>query len=289
MRRYDAVINQLLEFAETHSDVRAVMLNGSRVNANVVQDIMQDYDVVFFIKQFQQMRYRQNRDWIHQFGKLVIYQQNASDDGSYIFLLQFQDGVRIDLRFCDIQTIEKVVGEDTLSKILMDKDNLIEHFPQPSDQKYWVKMPAEKEWNALLNELWWIQTYVAKGLWRKELPYAKYMYDVILMNAIRQLLSWQIGFGHQWQINVGKCGKFFARLLPDDVYERFIRLYASGDYAEIWDKLFEAGKLIRDIGRELGENLGYKYPLKDDRNVTDFIERIRLTPRDAGHIVANNS
>lgn len=280
MREYNEVMNLILEVANSDDDVRVVMMNGSRVNSNVTPDIMQDYDIVFFLRNFNKLNYKNNREWIHQFGELVILQQNDFDDGSYVFLMQFKDGVRIDLRFCDINTVKEVVQEDTLSMILLDKESCVYDLPLPSDKGYWVKRPSIEEWDKLLNEAWWIQTYIAKGIWRDELPLVKYMYDVILIEVMRRLLSWHIGEQTEFRANVGKCGKFFKQLLDVELYRRFTGLYCKTDYEDIWERLFEAGVMIREIGIELGKRLGYNYPYEDDKNVTEYIQRIRNTPKD---------
>lgn len=280
MRSEEQVFKQILDFAREEERVRAVMLNGSRLNPNAPVDIMQDYDLVFFITDSKNDSYKKERDWIKQFGDLVMLQQNDFKDG-YIFLMQFKDGVRIDLRFSDIKNIEETVQEDSLTEILLDKDNLVGEVPLPDDSSNYVKKPTEKEFDKLLNNSWWIQTYVAKGIWRDELPYAKYMYDVILIDCIRKLLSWQIGLEYDWQVNVGKCGKWLKCYLPEELYNEFVDLYPSTDYQEIWQSLFRAGKLIHRIGVKLAEELAYNYPLQDDNNVTEYLQRIRNLPGDA--------
>ncbi|MBU3153612.1 aminoglycoside 6-adenylyltransferase [Clostridium estertheticum] len=281
MRSEEEVLKQILEFASNEEKVRAVILNGSRLNINVPKDIMQDYDVVFFIKGTEDISYKTNQSWIKQFGNLVILQQNNFDDGSYIFLMQFKDGLRIDLCFKAIEKIRVVVGEDSLSKILLDKDNLTDKIPEPNDSRYFVRKPTEKEWDSLINNLWWIQTYVAKGIWRDELPYVKYMYDVIFMDGIRKLLSWHIGSQYDWQVNVGKCGKWFNRFMKKDLYDEFISIYSGIDYYDIWIKLFKAEELIRTIGMELSNMLGYKYPMEYDINVSEFIRKIKALQNEA--------
>jgi len=276
MRGYKEVMNQVLEFARDDDTIRVVMLNGSRVNINAPVDIMQDYDIVFFVSGIENISYKLNRSWINQFGELVILQQNDFEDDSYIFLMQFKDGVRIDLRFCDIKRVNTIVKEDTLSKILMDKDNIVDQLSLPNDKIYLVKKPTEEEWDKLLNNMWWIQTYIAKGIWRDELPYVKYMYDVILIDGVRRLLSWYIGMQHEWNINVGKCGKWYKRLLENDLYSRYVSLYSSVEYEDVWNKLFKTGEFIRELGIELSTKLGYKYPMNDDTNVTEYITKIRM-------------
>jgi aminoglycoside 6-adenylyltransferase len=45
-------------------------------------------------------------------------------------------------------------------------------------ETYYIGRPSQKEFDTADNDFWWCSTNVAKGLWRKELPYAKYMLDV---------------------------------------------------------------------------------------------------------------
>lgn len=281
MRKENQVFKQILDFAKGDDRVRAVMLNGSRLNSNAPKDIMQDYDIVFFITDIEDLYFKKDSRWINQFGELVIMQQNDFEDGSYIFLMQFKDGLRIDLSFRDIKKIREIAKEDTLSKILLDKDNIGLELPMPNDSCHYVKKPTEKEFDELLNELWWIQTYVAKAIWRDELPLAKYMFDVVLIDCIRELLSWYIGEMHNWNVNVGNHGKWFKHYLSEELYNEFVLLYPTIEYEEIWESLFNIGKFIRKIGKRLAESLEYLYPLEDDVNVTEYIGRIKKLPADA--------
>jgi aminoglycoside 6-adenylyltransferase len=280
MRRKEEVLQQILNFVKSEDRVRAAVMNGSRVNTNAPRDIMQDYDVALYVTNVDDMHYKLNREWIEQFGELVILQQNDFDEG-YIFLMQFRDGVRIDLGFNDINQMNRLIREDTLSRVILDKDNLVGEIPSANDSMHHVKRPDKGEFDALVNEAWWIQTYVAKGIWRDELPYVKYMYDVILMDCVRQLLMWKIGLEHDWSINPGKMGKWFKRYLAEETYNEFSSLFPGSDYNEIWDCLFMTGVLIRKIGTELAQDLGYEYPMQDDINVTEFLGRIKRLPSGA--------
>jgi aminoglycoside 6-adenylyltransferase len=278
MRKEYEVMKEILDFAQEEHKVRVVMLNGSRLNFNAPKDIMQDYDVVFFVQNIKDTSYKTNREWINRFGELVILQQNDLEDEAYIFLMQFKDGVRIDLSFRDISIIEEAVKWDTLSKIILDKDDLKLELPDADDSAHYVRMPDNKEFDSVLNECWWIQTYVAKGIWRNELPLAKYMFDVILIENVKKLLSWHIGIQHDWNINVGKCGKWFKRLLPEEIYNGFVEVYPTSDYENMWQSLFKAGRFIRAIGTEVADELKYSYPMREDINVTEFLKRIKELP-----------
>jgi len=273
MRNEEQVLQQLLDFANAEDRVRAVMLNGSRLNDKAPKDIWQDYDIVFFVKDIDSADYITNQNWIKQFGELVIKQVNEFERG-FIVMMQFKDGVRIDLNFHDIKDIEMVAKQDSLSKILLDKDNLAPVLPPPDDSVYHTRKPTEQEFTELLNECWWIMPYIAKGILRDELPYVKYMFDVVLMGCIRKLLCWYIGSEHNWKINPGNCEKWFKRYLTRDIYKEFISLFPSTNYDEIWKSLFQTAIVIRRIGQSLAEKLSYPYPLQDDENVTEYLNNM---------------
>jgi aminoglycoside 6-adenylyltransferase len=282
MRTENEVLAQLLDFANNDPKVRAVLLNGSRVNPNIKKDLFCDYDVVFSVTEPEY--YLHNQAWTERFGELVIMQQNevlVDGEDAYIFLMQFQDGVRIDLSFHPLDCIHKSVGLDSLTKVLLDKDQLI-GTPAPADESsHFVGRPTEKEFAKALNEAWWIQTYVAKGLWRDELPYVKHMFDVILIDCLVRLLTWYVGLEHNWQINTGKCGKRLKSYLPDNVYREFIKVYPGIDDDGIWEALFAYGKLVRKIGNEVAKGLGYTYPTQDDINVTKYLQKVMRLPKNA--------
>ncbi len=275
MRSENKVLNQLLGFAKEENQVRAVLWNGSRVNPNVKKDIFCDYDVVFSV--IEPGYFLRNQDWIRQFGDLIIMQQNdcmVGGTNAYIFLMQFTDGVRIDLSFHSIEVIAESVRRDSLTEVLLDKDNRIPLLDAPNESVYYVKKPSIQEFTKVVNEAWWIQTYVAKGIWRGELPLVKWMFDGILMDCLIKLLSWQVGLERNWQVNVGKCGRWLKKYLPPDIYEEFVTIYPGTDDEEIWQALAAYGKFVRKIGVKVAEGLGYIYPMQDDINVSGYLQEI---------------
>jgi aminoglycoside 6-adenylyltransferase len=281
MRSEKEVLDEVLNFAQTNEMVRAVLLNGSRVNPNVTKDIFCDYDVAFFVTNPDHFLIDQS--WIKHFGDLIIMQQNDwSEDGvtGYIFLMLFSDGVRIDLAFDPVEHIEKLLG-DSLTVVLLDKDKVIRQLPSPTDTTYLTKKPTQKEFDEVTNEFWWCSTNVAKGIWREELCYAKYMYEVIVRDCVIKMLSWYIGVNHNWSINSGLYGKWFKESLPVELWKSFEKTYAGVDYREMWDSLFEAGCLVREIGIEIADALGYDYPMEDDRRVTEYLRKVCSLPKDA--------
>ncbi|WP_372630112.1 aminoglycoside 6-adenylyltransferase [Cohnella sp.] len=275
MRQEEEVFGRLLAFAERDARVRVVLLNGSRVNPNVAKDELRDYDVIYGVTDF--ASFAEDQSWIAaEFGELMIMQHNqAEEDGEAweIFLMLFTDGVRIDLSFRRADTVAGI--EDSLTKVLLDKDGRMGEIPPPSERSYVTAKPDKREVEKAFNEIWWCSTNVAKGLVRGEIPYAKFMLDAVVRDAVVKLLSWHVGMNNGWTVNVGKAGRWLERFLPEELWTSYARTYADGDPERIWDALFETGRLTRAVGLAVADKLGCAYPLEEDRKVTEYMRQLR--------------
>jgi aminoglycoside 6-adenylyltransferase len=281
MRNSEQVIQQLLKFASQDERIRAVVMNGSRVNPNAPIDIFQDYDVVFF--NTNPRYYLEDQSWIRNFGELIILQQNDFFDHGqegFIFLMLFNDGVRIDLSFDPVAYLD-FITEDSLTRVLLDKDGRIPLLPPPSDSGYLPTPPPEKEFTYAINEIFWCSNNIAKGMWRDELPYVKYMHDTIVRDALLKLLDWYAAMSHGWKISAGKHGKWLEKYLPPDIWEAYVRTYAGPGVDDTWEAVFETCRLARRVGQELARELGYNYPLEDDQRMLKYLEHVRALPKNA--------
>jgi aminoglycoside 6-adenylyltransferase len=214
---------------------------------------------------------------------LIILQQNDFvDHGAegYIFLMLFTDGVRIDLSFDSLSNLA-YLQEDSLTAVLLDKDGRIAPLPPASDVGYHTSRPSQKEFVDAINEVFWCSTNVAKGIWRDELPYVKFMYDAIIREQLLKILAWYAAAQYDWGINTGKFGRWLRRYLPPEIWGAYGKTYTSADYQETWEALFEACRLTRRIGQELAQGLGYTYPLEDDQRTVDYLRRVRDLPKGA--------
>lgn len=276
MRDKNVMMELIKNFSMKNENIRLVVMNGSRVNPNAPKDKMQDYDFVCFVNNIEEKPFLNDREWIKGFGEIAMIQQNFFENDSYIFLMQFKDGVRIDLCFVDLSNYFESLEVDSLTKVIIDKDNLVDNNIKATEESYFVKKPNTEKIFKTFNNLWWIQLNIAKGLWRNETPYAKFMYDEIMVKQLRDITSWYIASNNSWEINVGKAGKWFYRFLDKDLYNEFLSLYTDSDINNIWDGLFKSQEYIRKIGSYLESKISYfSYPYQDDENVSELVLKIK--------------
>ncbi len=285
MRSDKEMLDLILNVARQDERVRAVIMNGSRVNPKAPKDFFQDYDVVYLVTEKES--FLADPGWIKVFGELMILQlpDDMSDpppEGktAYGYLMQFADGNRIDLSLFPAGKLDEL-EDDSLTLTLLDKDGILPNFAPPDDSGYLPKPPTTKKYFDCTNEFWWCSPYVAKGLWRHEIVYAKHMLDLYVREQLDKMLAWYIGMQTGYKKSPGKMGKYFEKFLEPELWELLLRTYSDAEYDHTWDALLAMGELFRRIAIPVAEQFGFVYPTGDDERVTAHLKHVRALPRDA--------
>jgi aminoglycoside 6-adenylyltransferase len=285
MRSESEILDLILNTARRDERVRAVIMNGSRVDPNAPKDFFQDYDVVYLVTEKES--FLADPSWIKIFGELMILQ--LPDDMTdlppggkdhYAYLMQFADGNRIDLSLYPVNKLG-FLEQDSLTLTLLDKDSILPQFPPPNDSGYLPTPPTAKAFFDCTNEFWWVSPYVAKGLWRRELPYAKEMLELYLREQLMKMLGWYLGVQTGFQKSPGKLGKYLENYLEPDLWQMLLRTYSDAHYNHIWDALLTMGDLFRRTAILVAEHFGFTYPFGDDQRVTAHLLHVRALPGDA--------
>jgi aminoglycoside 6-adenylyltransferase len=287
MRSEQEMLELILRFANDDENIRAVLMNGSRANPNVKKDILQDFDIACLVKDLSP--YIRNDKIPPCFGETVIVQEPenmqdppAEDNGHYAYLMQFMDGNRIDLSFYPLDQQEDVLN-DSLTVVLLDKDRLLPTLPPSNDSDYLPEKPTEKQFQDCCNEFWWMNPYVAKGIWRGELTYAKWTMEVVQEQLLR-LLTWYFGTKTGFKKAAGKQGKYIKEDVEPEIWAALEETYSDANFENIWRSLFTAGNLFRRLAKAVAANFGFQYPQQDDDKVSAYLRRIKSLPKDAPEI-----
>jgi aminoglycoside 6-adenylyltransferase len=285
MRSEKQMLDLILDTARRDERIRAVLMNGSRANPAALADFFQDYDIVYFVTEV--APFRHNLDWIGRFGELMVMQlpdemgePAPGGAAGFMYLMQFTDGNRVDL---GIYPLSDAAGRtrDSLSRLLLDKDGVIGPLAPASERDYLPVPPTAKDFADCCGEFWWVCPYVAKGLWRDEFLYARYMLDQVIREQLLKMLAWHLGIQTHFACNLGKHGKYFQRYLESAWWEMLRKTYAEAGMAQTWDALFAMCDLFRLAADCVAAHFGYDYPLGDDRRVTAHLQHVSRLPRDA--------
>lgn len=289
MRDTKDMLELILRVAREHERIRAVLLQGSRADPNAEPDIFQDFDVVYLVNGIDSLR--ADPTWIDQFGKRTIRQTPEDmvtpppvDDGRYSYLMLLADGNRIDLTLLPVSDLGRGLPHDSMSILLLDKDDTVGPLPEPSDRDHRPKPSDEKAFLDSCNEFWWVSTYIAKGLWRREIFYAKRVLEGVLREELVRMLSWHIGIKTGFSRSLGSHGRHVARELEPELLRLLHATYSETDCEATWDSLFAMCDLFRSLAVAIAERCGFEYPVRDDEETTAHLKHVRSLPGDAREI-----
>ncbi|MEZ3488196.1 MAG: aminoglycoside 6-adenylyltransferase [Lachnospiraceae bacterium] len=292
MRSETDMYHLFMKIADADDRILAVYMNGSRTNVNAPKDIFQDYDIVFVVSETQS--FIEDKDWIHRFGR-ILYMQYPDEhpdypndkENIYGWLMQFDDGVRIDLHVESTSHVIEHIRNDKLCRILLDKGNILPSIPEATDADYHVRKPTEAQFRACANEFWWCTNNLAKGLWRKEMPYVQDMANTVVRKQLEQMLSWKVGIKTRFTVSVGKSAKYLYRWLEKNEYQKYLDTYFGGNVDDAWDAVLSMCEMFDQTAKETACVFGYGYDAEEGIAAFTFLKHVRNLPMDAtdiGHI-----
>lgn len=277
MRTEKEMFDLILNFAKKDPRIRAVYMNGSRTNRNAPKDAYQDYDIVYVVNDFD--TFTSDHKWIDIFGERLILQmpeamRYPSGKGHFSWMMLFTDGNRLDLTLIPIQKPE-LIGNDSLTIPLLDKDGILPDFPDSNDSDYIVRQPSKLYYLSCCNNFWWCMQNVAKGIARNELPYAMLMYHQVVREELHDMISWYIGTITEFSVSAGKMGKYFKRYLPSDIYEQYLATYSDSDCNNLWRAIFNACDLFSLLALQVAKYCDYEYNKQDEVNMRQYINNVK--------------
>lgn len=284
LRNEKAMMKLIIDIANSDERIRAVYMNGSRVNPNVQKDIFQDYDIVFVVTQTE--AFLSDKNWITSFGEIAIIQEpnskkfgwgnNHDYQSSYTWLILFKDGNRIDLRIEVKEIALERYLSDTLTKKLLDKDNFLPSIPPSNDKTHWIKPPTNADFLGCCNEFWWCLNNVAKGIARNQMSYAMRMYTEVVHSQLDKMIEWYIGMNNEFALSTGMWGKYFSEYLPLEFYDMYLHTYSNCNLDNFWDAIFNSCELFRVIAMQVSMKFDYKYNIKDEENMMVYLNKIKM-------------
>ncbi len=289
-RTEDEMLALILSFAHDDDRIRAVVMNGSRVNPEVSRDPFQDYDVATFVTDVEPFR---NEQYVLPgFGEAIVVEQPLigpwppdDADGSYHnYNIQLADGNRIDLSFYHVDRLPDKLT-DSLTVVLLDKDGRIPTLPCPSESSYFITQPTVELYDGCCTGFFFaLGSHIPKTIWRRKLPLLKFYIEGWLRETVQMMLGWEIGIRTGWEKSLGSNGKHLEDLLVPDVWKEYRRTYVGSDYDDLWESLFLFHSIFRRSAEFVGAKCGFRFPEDKAAKVLAFLEHVRTLPADAKRI-----
>lgn len=191
---------------------------------------------------------------------------------NFAYLTQYKDGNRIDLTFVDVSNMEKQEGFKEPRKVLINKDQFVELKDILSNEVFWIQKPSAFEYFNTCNEFRWVSNYVAKGLCRKELYYAKRTMDEYMMDMFMKMMNWKVAIPYDFKITTGSHSKYLKHYLTKEEMERFAGVFANGEFQDMWEKLFLLYDYFAELAKYVADELGFSFDETETKDVRAFME-----------------
>lgn len=289
MRTKEEMLSLITDTARGDDRIRAVYMGGSRANPRARQDIFQDYDIGYIVRDTKP--FREDKHWIDRFGKRLYMQypeefiySTADVKKSYGWLIQFADGNRMDLHVCTPESARDEWLADHMYIVLLDKDGILPAQHISADSHYWIRRPTQKHFLDTANEFWWCLNNVAKGLWREELPYVMDMLDSYVRPMLMRMIEWQVGAEHAFSVSIGKSGKYMRHFVSSTLYEHYLSTYSGAGVPDVWRAVFSMCDLFDQVAGEVSRLLGFTYNTDEAKNSRGFLQRVKNLPKDAAEV-----
>jgi aminoglycoside 6-adenylyltransferase len=278
------VLARLLAWAEREDAVRTLVLTSSRARADGAVDELSDYDIVVGVRDPES--FLADEGWIRGYGEPLARwgdRHEVLGVATTFYGVVYADRIKIDYSVWSQALVERVAEAARLPddldvgyRVLLDKDGAASGWPAATHRAHVPERPARAEYEALVEEFWWVTTYVAKALWRGELYFARWVLDCDAKSgALRRMLEWRIELDHGWALRPGAYGRGLERLLPADAWAELTATYGGVRPEECWEALFRTAALFRRVATEVGGALGHPYPVHVDAGITAYLEDVR--------------
>lgn len=159
-------------------------------------------------------------------------------------------------------------------QVLLDKDKCIPAPVRTREEGFFTVKPSEEQFVKRINGFLWDSTYVAKSLWRGEMYFAKFMFD-LLHRYMKEVISWNLGARNNWENNPGVCGRYFHHQLDDDRWKKVLDTYSGSEVEDNWRALFASCELVRELGEETADLMGYAYPMDHHERILGYLKKVK--------------
>ncbi|MBX2963687.1 MAG: aminoglycoside 6-adenylyltransferase [Cyclobacteriaceae bacterium] len=281
MRSEDEMMELILKIAKADERIRAALLSGSRANPETAKDIFQDFDIIYVVTELDS--FMKDHSWIDVFGERIIMQlpeemiigEKAIHSFSYLML--FKDRNRIDLTLFPIDKLETEFRQDSLTIRLIDKDKRFENLASPTNTDHLIQEPTEKLFIDCCNEFWWVSTYVGKGLWRNDIPYAKDMLEGTVRSMFMKIIEWNIGIQTNFNASFGQSGRNMKKYISNELYDKILSTYPDSNIRNIWHSLFLMNDLFDELAKGIANKMRFTYNESEANNVKEHLKWVQST------------
>lgn len=260
---YEKLMDQFRNWAENRSDIRTVMVIGSRARTILPADEWSDLDLVFITTD--PNYYLSRTDWIDRFGtvRITFLERTAVGEGKERRVL-FDGGLDVDFVPVTAEFMEELLrhpeGQQILQngfRIILDKDRFGDGLKIDSKRNLHWRPPSQESFDQLVNDFLYHAVWTAKKLRRGEIWVAKSCCDSYMKRQLLQMLQWHAQPWKDRNRPVWHDGRFLEEWVDPRALKQLDVIFARYDQVEIGQALLATMELFRWLAEETAEELNF--------------------------------
>lgn len=277
------VLTELIAWAEAKPEIRTVLLTSSRARPSGSVDLFSDYDIVLAVTEGFPTGW--DSAWLYEYGEPMV---RWGDEGEELGVptvfrsVIYQNKVKIDYTLWPLELLQRITDSPALPpeldagyRVLLDKDDATATWPGFTCQAFIPSPPTQEEYTALVEEFWWVTTYIAKSFRRAEVVFARWVLTGDLRDgALRRMLEWHLEPTYEWTVRPGVHGRELEELLPPDTWSELSRTYIEANIISDWVAFWRTIELFRRVAKDVATVQNLIYPQAVDDQVTAFLQEM---------------
>jgi aminoglycoside 6-adenylyltransferase len=108
-----------------------------------------------------------------------------------------------------------------------------------------------------------------------QLPYAMWMYNHVVRDMLNYMVEWRIGMFTDFSVTAGKCGKYFKRYLPTELYAQYAATYSGSDSNDIWSAVYTMCDLFHALALSVAEHFSFTYHQNEENGLREYLRIVR--------------
>lgn len=281
-RFYKILLERLIKWAETRTDVRAIVIIGSHARIEHPADEWSDLDVLIIADETEV--YLTTSDWIKNIGEplLTFVEPTATEDESERRVL-FENMLDADFTIISKKKLGGLLtGEippqfgDLVRRgisVLLDKDGMV---AQILARLSHVEKPhtylTQQDFLQVVNDFLYHAVWTAKKLRRGELWTAKQCCDAYMKRLLLIVIEWHARATYGWEYDTWFRGRFLEEWADSRVIEKLRGAFAHYDEQDVKCALMATLDVFHWVAKETAEKLGYTYPEDVEERVREWLK-----------------
>jgi aminoglycoside 6-adenylyltransferase len=216
------VLDNVVRWATSDDNVRAVVLEGSVARDDGSVDELSDLDIRLYV--LEPATLLQSNDWFGQFGDVLVVEALENPGWHPTRLVYYVDG-KIDFLVAPAATLQGKQRFGRHVRVLVDKDNLTATIAQ--GMAVVVVIPDDAAYSKCVNDFYAAALMYARMVVRDE-PIKARVRDWDMKRLLFEMITWDHVARYGGSRDVGALGAHFREWADADVVDQLDRCWSAG-------------------------------------------------------------